>query len=84
MLGDLAVAHAHDVDGVKVDASTGRRHTQECSPARAMRRLGRRHQLPIGGLPMELGSVLAGPPGASGDSQEAAGSLRAGWARPRL
>jgi pimeloyl-ACP methyl ester carboxylesterase len=30
MLDNLAVAHTHDVDGFKVDSSTGGRHAQEC------------------------------------------------------
>src|SRR6266571_1486751 len=54
MLGDLAVAHSHDVDGFKLDFSTGRRHTQECSLVRSMIRLVSRHKLSIGGLPMDI------------------------------
>lgn len=54
MLGDLAVAHAHDVDGFTVDASTDRCQTQECSLVCAMIRLVRRHQLPVGGLSMDI------------------------------
>jgi hypothetical protein len=57
MLGDLAVAHAHDVDGFTGDASTGRCQTQECSLVCAMIRLVRRHQLPVGGLSMDICKV---------------------------
>ena len=54
MLGDLAVVHSHDVDGFKMDSSTGRRHTQECSLVSPLVRLVSRHELPVGGLPMDL------------------------------
>jgi len=46
VLGDLAVVYWHDVDGFKVDSSTGRRHPKECSLVSSMVRLVRRHQLP--------------------------------------
>src|SRR6266571_6349935 len=54
MLGDLAVMHSHDVDGFKMDASTGRRHTQECSLVSPVVRLVSRHDLPVGDLPMDF------------------------------
>jgi hypothetical protein len=54
MLGDLAVAHSHDVDGFKVDSSTGRRPPKECSLVRSMIRLVSRHKLSVGGLPMDI------------------------------
>ena len=54
MLSDLAVAHSHDVDGFKVDSSTGRRQTQKCSLVRSMIRFVGRHKLSIGGLPMHI------------------------------
>jgi hypothetical protein len=32
VLGDLAVAHAHDVDGLELNFASRRRHAQEFSP----------------------------------------------------
>src|SRR5207245_11720115 len=54
MLGDLAVAHSHDVDGFKLDFSTGRRHTQECSLVCSMIRLISRHEISVGDLPVDI------------------------------
>jgi hypothetical protein len=54
MLDNLAVAHAHDVDGFKVDSATGRRQAQKWSLVSPVIRPVSRHKFPVGGLPMDL------------------------------
>ena len=63
MLGDLAVAHAHDVDGLELNFAARRRHAEEFSPVRAVIGLVRRHAVAIGELPMDVG-VKVGERGA--------------------
>ena len=55
MLGDLAVAHAHDVDGLELDFAAGRRHAKELSPVRPVIGFVGRHAVTIGKLPMDVG-----------------------------
>ena len=55
VLGDLAVAHAHDIDGLELNFAAGRRHAQEFSPVRPVIGFVRRHAVAIGKLPMDVG-----------------------------
>src|SRR4029450_12219363 len=54
MLNDLAVPHAHGVDGFKVNPSTGGLHPQEWPLMRSVIRLIRRHEISVGSLPMDF------------------------------
>jgi hypothetical protein len=55
MLGDLPVVHPHGVHSFEVDLPAGRRYAQERSLVRPMIGLEGRHDLAIGGLPMDDG-----------------------------
>ena len=54
MVGDFAVAHAHDVYRLEVDLAPGRRQSPERPFVRAMVCLIRRHTVAVGNLPMDL------------------------------
>jgi hypothetical protein len=54
VVGDLAVAHAHDVDGFEVNLAPGRRQSPERALMRAMVRLVSRHAIAVRNLPMDL------------------------------
>ena len=55
MLGDFAVANAHDVHGLELNLATRRRHAQEFSPMRPVIGLVRRHPVAIGKLSVDVG-----------------------------
>ena len=55
VLSDLAVAYAHDVDGLELNFATRRRHAQEFSPVGPVIGLVRRHAVAVGKLPMDVG-----------------------------
>src|SRR4051812_16957684 len=55
VLGDFAVAYAHDIDGLELNGAAGRRHAQKFSPMRAVISLVGRHAVAIGQLPMNVG-----------------------------
>ena len=55
VLGDLAVAYAHDIDGLELNFAAGRRHAKEFSSVRPVIGLVRRHAVAIGNLPMDVG-----------------------------
>ena len=55
MLGNLAAAYAHDIDGLEVNLAAGRRHPQEFSPVRPMIGFVRGHAVAISELPMNVG-----------------------------
>ena len=55
MLGDLAVAHPHDIDGLELNFAAGRRHAEEFSPVCPVIGLVGRHAVAIGNLPMDVG-----------------------------
>ena len=63
MLGDLAIAHPHDIDGLELNLPARRRHAQKFSAMRPVIGLVRRHAVPIGKLPMNFG-VKVGECGA--------------------
>ena len=63
MLGDLAIAHAHDVDGLELNFSARRRHAKKLSQMRPVIGLVGRHPVAIGKLPMDFG-VEVGESGA--------------------
>ena len=63
MLGDLAVAHAHDVDGLELNFAACRRHAEKFSQVRPVVSLVGRHPVAIGKLPMDFG-VEVGESGA--------------------
>src|SRR5207245_9062808 len=54
VVGDLAVAYAHDVYGLEVDLAPGRRQSPECPFVCAMVRFIRCHSIAVGDLPMDL------------------------------
>jgi fermentation-respiration switch protein FrsA (DUF1100 family) len=53
MLGDLPVAHAHDVDGLELNFSARRRHPEKLPKVRPMIGLVGRYPVAIGKLPMD-------------------------------
>jgi len=55
VLGNLAVAHAHHVDGLELDSPACRGAAEELTLMRAMVSLVRRHAIAIGKLPMNVG-----------------------------
>ena len=55
VLGDLAVAHAHDINGLEMNFAARRRHAQEFSPVGPVIGLVRRHAVAICELPMDVG-----------------------------
>jgi hypothetical protein len=63
MLGDLAIAHPHDIDGLELNLPARRRHAQKFSAMRPVIGLVCRHAVPIGKLPMNFG-VKVGECGA--------------------
>src|SRR6266550_8594113 len=63
MLGDLAIAHPHDIDGLELNLPARRRQAQKFSAMRPVIGLVRRHAVPIGKLPMNFG-VKVGECGA--------------------
>src|SRR4051812_11437184 len=54
VLGDLAVAHAHDINGLELNLTARRCHAQEFSPVRPVVGLVRRHAVAICKLPMDF------------------------------
>ena len=54
VLGDLAVAHAHDINGLELNVTARRCHAQEFSPVRPVVGLVRRHAVAICKLPMDF------------------------------
>lgn len=55
MIGDLAVTHTHDVDGLELNLAARRRHAKEVSLVRPVIGLVGRHTISIGNLPMDVG-----------------------------
>jgi hypothetical protein len=55
VLGDLALAHAHDIDGLELNLTARRCHAQEFSSVSPVIGLVRRHAVTIGKLPMDVG-----------------------------
>ena len=55
MLGDLSVAHAHDVDGLELNFPTCRRHPKKLSQVGSVIGLVGRHPVTIGQLPVDFG-----------------------------
>ena len=53
MLLDLAVVHAHSVYGLELYLFARGRNAKECSLVRSVIGLEGRHDLPLGGLPMD-------------------------------
>src|SRR5258708_6941717 len=58
VLGDLAVAHPHDVDRLELNLAASRRHAQEFSQVRAVIGFIGRYPVAIGELPMDLGAKV--------------------------
>src|SRR3981081_4928647 len=53
--GDLAIAHAHDIDGLELNLTARRCHAQELSSVSPVIGLIRRHAVTVGKLPMDVG-----------------------------
>ena len=54
MLGNLAIANSHNIDGFKLNRSTGRSHTEELSLMGSVIRFVGCHEFSFGCLPMDL------------------------------
>jgi L,D-transpeptidase catalytic domain len=63
VLGNFAIPHAHDIDGLEFNLAARRRHPKEFSAVRPVIGFVRRHAVPIGKLPMNFG-VKVGECGA--------------------
>ena len=55
VLGDLAVAHPHDIDGLELNLAARRLHPKEFSSVRPAIGFVRRHAVSICKLPMDVG-----------------------------
>ena len=55
MIGDFAVTHTHDVDGLELNLAARRRHAKEFSPVCPVIGFVGRHTISIGSLPMDVG-----------------------------
>jgi hypothetical protein len=55
VIGDFAVTHTHDIDGLELNLAARRRHAKEFSLVGPVIGFVRRHTVAIGKLPMNLG-----------------------------
>ena len=85
MLGNLAVPHAHDIDGLELNFATSRRDAEEVPFVRAMISLIRRDAIAVGKLPMDF-SMKVGESRAEDFVQFSRPSLvwRPAWLRASL